>query len=185
MHVGTVGLFCRHSQRTLQIRREGTSPRGSSGEGQAAARALSPPGPWEEKGGDTAKQELPAQETTGFRHVPQKMENEVWEEGVGILATLGSIVLVFLLGGGRVYRGCEHGLCDQTNLLFSPDSALNSCMIAGVSVSYCCVTIHPLKFSCLKQHDSVSQQLSLNHQQDVLLFCTGVPHAFGVVCWVG
>ncbi|KAF6088278.1 hypothetical protein HJG60_008134 [Phyllostomus discolor] len=71
VRVGTAGSLCQHSQGTLQMSREGAGPSGGSGEGQAAARALSPPGPWEEKGCNRAKWELPDQETTGFRLVPR------------------------------------------------------------------------------------------------------------------
>lgn len=59
------------------------------------------------------------------------------------------------------HRGREHGFWSRTNPCLSPDS--NSCMIVGVSVSYCRVTNHPT-CSCLKQRDSMSQQFSLKHQ---------------------
>lgn len=50
-------------------------------------------------------------------------------------------------------------------------------MIVGVSVSYCRVTNHP-KFSCLKQHDSVSEQYNLNHQLDSSGISWGLPYIY-------
>lgn len=49
VRVETLGSFCQHSGQTLQMSRDGVDQMGAQGKHEAEARALSPPGLWEEK----------------------------------------------------------------------------------------------------------------------------------------
>lgn len=51
---------------------------------------------------ESDQEELPGWEIAGIRHVPKKIQTEVWEARVGFSAALSPVVLTSILSSGKM-----------------------------------------------------------------------------------